>query len=271
MRIGLPIMSKNIANGTKIDWCCIGSAKCGTTSFHSIFSQHPQVDASARKELHFWQLGRIGNLEDYHNNFKYLTDRRKISGESTPGYVFFTDPIKRLKGYNQDLKLIWIVREPYEAIISSYYYNRRIKMPFAQVMKLEPRYPKNRADTLIDPHDSGKQMIGRYCYGTQMERLLNYFPRNQIIIIKDKQFKNNLNKTMLMVTRTIGLDDHTFQLKTLNKNYNYKKPLPELMKENFTPEVKERCENLFLPELEKFEKLSGVNCSEWKKRLTSFG
>ena len=244
-----------------IDWICIGSAKCGTTAFHQIIKQHPKIDGSTKKELHYWHSPNPGNLGNYHRNFPKFDNPNLLSGETTPGYVYFIDAMPRIQKYNPDIKLIWMIRNPLEMAVSAYFYtSRHQKQPFDAMLGVSAKFAKHRGDRGVDAR---RQVIARCQFGIQMERLLKLFKREQIHIIKNEDLRHNTQQTMNGVCEFLNIPHHKFQNATPNQG-------PKKDKTGiYGPNTKRTCNEIFLPDLEKFERLSGVSCLEWKKLLTS--
>jgi len=100
----------------------IGAMKCATTSLHYYLNLHPQISMSEEKELDFfihknnWHKG----IEWYKTNF---TGNASVYGESSPNYTkypFFNGVPERMHAVVPDAKLIYVVRDPIERIISHY-------------------------------------------------------------------------------------------------------------------------------------------------------
>jgi len=102
-----------------------GVHKAGTTSLHTYLSMHPQVCGSLIKELAFLLPARynetVPNNDVYASNFKHYNGEKYIL-ETTPSYIYgglpLINTIKERLG--EDVKLIFILREPTDRFISFY-------------------------------------------------------------------------------------------------------------------------------------------------------
>jgi hypothetical protein len=123
------------------DFLIVGAPKSGTTSLHFYLKEHPEVFMPEIKETLFFQIisnpnkSQLKYMKRPINTFEdYLTlfdnSQKKVAGESCPSYLYYHNyTIKNLKKYHpcwEDLKIIIILREPIDKIISHYYYLNRI-------------------------------------------------------------------------------------------------------------------------------------------------
>jgi hypothetical protein len=102
-----------------------GVHKAGTTSLHTYLSMHPQVCGSLIKELAFLLPARYNEAppsnEEYANHFKHYNGETYVL-ETTPSYLYgglpLINTIKERLG--EDVKIIFILREPTDRFISFY-------------------------------------------------------------------------------------------------------------------------------------------------------
>jgi hypothetical protein len=116
----------------------VGAAKCGTTTLHSILSGHPDIFMSRVKEPHFFsdvfintsEKVSIDKKKDYHSitvkdeitYHKLFEDGKKMRyrGEASPSYLWDIKTAERIYNYNQDAKVIIILRDPIKRCFSHY-------------------------------------------------------------------------------------------------------------------------------------------------------
>ena len=101
----------------------IGATKCGTTFFHDLLDQHPDIFMSRPKELwHFNRTDHIGIEQSYLSYFKDGAGC-PVRGESTPIYaetLTFPHIPAALRHFCPEAKIIYLVREPFSRFRSQW-------------------------------------------------------------------------------------------------------------------------------------------------------
>jgi hypothetical protein len=180
----------------------IGSQKCGTSSLHYYLDLHPEVSMSGLKELDFfidrenWQKG----VQWYESQF---TGNAKIHGESSPSYTMypnFSGVPQRMHSQIPDAKLIYIVRDPIERIVSHYlhqWYGKRQDNSFFEV--------------LADPtNDKTRHYINTSSYHLQISQYIEFYDFSQICVVSLEDLKTSPEKTLGKVFRFLRIDDTFF-------------------------------------------------------------
>lgn len=111
-----------------------GPPKTGTTSLFSWLSDHPDVCVSSVKETyHFYsrEEERTGIVQTYSDQeiaaySAYFKDceGKKVICEATPSYLYSKSAIAPLKAINDDLKILFIYREPADRLYSEFSFHR---------------------------------------------------------------------------------------------------------------------------------------------------
>jgi hypothetical protein len=174
----------------------IGAAKCGTTSLHEYLDEHPEVSMTREKELHFFvdrkNWGR--GLEWYESQFD---DAVPVRGESSPGYSAF--PLyrgvpERMAQTVPDAKLVYLVRDPVERIVS-HYTHRTVNWP--EMGTLE--------EALSDPHVR-EWLVTPSHYWLQLEQYLAHFPAEQILVLDSDELRGSREEVLARVFAFVGVD-----------------------------------------------------------------
>jgi hypothetical protein len=179
----------------KVNFMIIGAMKCGTTTLCHILSEHPQISFYVGKEAHFFSKKLIypKSLQEYHNNFRKIDNC--IYGEGSTSYTFYPHVnhsiCDDLYKYNSDLKFIYIIRNPFERIISHYMhiYERGYTS-----LSLEESIMK--LPILVD--------YGRYAY--QINRYINKFGKEKIMILTFDDLLYNRFDLLKDVSRFLNVD-----------------------------------------------------------------
>lgn len=177
----------------------IGTMKAGTTSLHSYLDSHPDIRMSESKELDFfveeknWGQG----LDWYKSQFKASSNT--IYGESSPNYTkshAFPGVPKRIFEVLPDVKLIYLLRDPIERIVSHHSH---------QWIDQNETQPINCAfDNLTDNH-----YVETSRYGQQLQEFLNHFPGDQILTLSSQKLQSDRTPTLQTIFKFLGVDiDH---------------------------------------------------------------
>jgi hypothetical protein len=193
----------------------IGAQKAGTTALHDILAQHSQIDSARRKEIHFfdhdqWYARRW--LRPYFLLFppRSRANRAHLFFEATPNYLYHPDAAHRIKAYNPKMKLIVLLREPASRARSGW------AMSHYQLNPENRRYPDSRsfpeaiADSLArgtsaNARNDKRGYVARGLYALQLERVFRQFPREQVLILENRQLLQNYEAAINQVQDFIGV------------------------------------------------------------------
>lgn len=102
----------------------IGAPKCGTTSFFSYLSQHPQIIPSMDKEPSYLRSNKFRSIAGYRANFPLRANLPAggITGEGTTTYLYDEEVCERLSRLLPDTKLFVMLRNPAERALSQYHH-----------------------------------------------------------------------------------------------------------------------------------------------------
>jgi hypothetical protein len=173
----------------------IGAQKCGTSALHYYLSLHPEVSMSNPKELNFFikpQWDRE-SVEWYESHFQEPT---KVRGESSPNYT--TQPKKkgaarRMHSLIPEAKLIYMVRDPLERIVSAYIHNVS-----------EGRETKDLFEALT--HQRSTYLV-RSAYHRQVTRFMKFYPRSQLLVLEQDDLLERREETLRQLFRFLEVDE----------------------------------------------------------------
>ena len=180
------------------DFIIIGTMKGGTTSLHHYLSQHPEIFMSKQKELNFfieernWRRG----LNWYESHFN---GAGRIRGEASPNYTNyprFDGVPERMHGVVPQAKLIYVLRDPIERMISHYVH--------VIAEGLETRSP---GEALSDPGKNA--FVARSQYYMQLTRFQEYYPTSKFLIITHEALLLKRHETLKRIFGFLGVD-YTF-------------------------------------------------------------
>ncbi len=174
----------------------IGAAKAGTTSIYHYLRANPQVFMPETKELNFF----VGNDEWpkgtswYERHFDAAGDAVAV-GEASPNYSkypLFPGVPERVAKLLPDVRLVYLVRHPIERFRSGY---------LDEVRRGRQRNP---IETTLD---SNPGYLAASKYAMQIEQYLEYFSRDQLLVVTSEDLRRNRAATMRVVHEFLGVDD----------------------------------------------------------------
>ncbi|WP_251923363.1 sulfotransferase family protein [Salinibacter ruber] len=108
----------------------IGVNKTGTSWLYYLLDQHPDVFMADAKELYYFgeegpDEERPETLEAYHRHFPFDRNHRYF-GDATVMYYKSATTADEIRAYNPDAKLLAIVRDPIQRLLSQFQYNKQL-------------------------------------------------------------------------------------------------------------------------------------------------
>ncbi|MCR4717161.1 MAG: sulfotransferase domain-containing protein [Lachnospiraceae bacterium] len=196
----------NAPDKTRLDFLCVGFAKCGTTSLDAALKKNPKVFLPKMKETIFMlnMTDRGADLLKYYYNEEAV--KGKIVGDIDPHAIVF--PERAYKYYGADTKIIIMVRNPVGAITSRFLWDARFMGCPKSVHTFE------EANGVINPTtfknwllDDNCRNMKIYNYGSITREWIRYFGRDNVKIIISEEMYKNTSEIMDDVQHFIGLDD----------------------------------------------------------------
>jgi hypothetical protein len=174
----------------------IGAAKCGTTSLHFYLDQHPEISMSDPKEPHVFADSRsLDESLDYRGHFE---PGPSVRGESSTGYSRYPaegDAAAAIGAAIPDAKLIYLVGDPVERIISDY--SQQISVGVE---------PLSLEQALSDFEDPGNFYVCASRYATQVENYLRYFEPSQLLVLEQWRLRHERRAVLREVFSFLGVD-----------------------------------------------------------------
>lgn len=257
------------------DFLIIGAAKCGTTSLYDYLVQHPNIlpQYDNRKEINYFDRKLKKGLNWYKGHFPLQSEMRQaqarvggpvLAGEATTSYLFHPHAPRFARELMPGAKIIALLRNPVERAYSQYHHEfrkGRENLPFEEAIAMEPRRLQGEYEKILEDkfyysskrHDHSYLQRGRYC--EQLARWLQFFPREQLLILKSEDLFQDPALLYEKVLDFLGLPPCD--------NVRFEKMNPGAYTE-LNPELRNRLESYFRPENEKLYKLLDVNLG-WDK------
>jgi len=190
-----------------VDFILLGAAKSGTTSLADILSSHPNVCFCQQKEPHFFSknVDWRERLPQYESMFNPLPGQ--ICGEGSTSYTMYPEFCLNiwdiLYEVNPSLKFIYIMRHPFERIVSQYmhcYLRGLTSKPIDQAILNDPIY------------------INRTRYYTQIKPYINIFGPQNILLLTFEEFTNNTKNSITSIANFLDISSKSFEITSTHSN-----------------------------------------------------
>src|ERR1700693_356274 len=247
----------------RLDFIVPGAQKSGTTALHYLLSKHPQISLPDRQELHFFDDEEVFSRApvDYqilHDNFRsrrksLLPVRPGLAGEVTPSYLHWKPGMERIRNYNPQIKLVILLRNPIDRAFAHWNMQRfkdREPLDFLDALKEEP----HRIADMPSVESRRFAYVDRGFYSNQLERVFNFFPREQVKIVKFEDFRDRKQETLNEIFEFLGAKPWR---RVRDKDRNVV-PYERAMR----PDERKHLSGVFAAEITKLEQMLGWDCSE---------
>ncbi len=210
------------------DFYIAGAKKSGTTSLFWYLLEHPRVMAPFRKEIKFYTYHAYLGVQWYRANFPWQRDkqhRQALTLDATPNYLMHPAFATRMMAVTPWARVIVLLRDPVQRVISHYYHNRRRglePLSLAEAVAQEPQrigsVPEAIArDPCVDPspyHLYGYLAESRYI--EHLERLWAVVPRERVLVLRSEDLFTQPQATLEQVRAFLGLEPWQPRLKVYN-------------------------------------------------------
>jgi hypothetical protein len=193
------------------DFVIIGAQKSGTSFLYDLLTQHPYVKRAALKELHYFDRHFDRGIEWYRSQFplpRWKEERKSITGEATPNYLFHPHAARRMAEVVPQARLIVLLRNPVDRAYSNYY--KEVKrggetLQFEEAIEVEEARSRGQMDKMLedDRYTSFNQQqfsyLSRGIYVDQLLRWSGFYSKNQMLVLKSEDFYERPLDTLKLV------------------------------------------------------------------------
>lgn len=250
------------------DFIIIGAQRCGTTSLYNYLLQHPRVLPAFHKEVHYFDLHFHEGVAWYRSHFplcEHLPLARKLSraayksGEASPYYIFHPLAPRRVATLLPRCKLIALLRNPVDRAYSHYHHQVRMgheTLTFEEAIDAERERLEGETERLMDDETYRSHSYQYYSYLTrgeyakQLERWMEYFPREQILVLASEELFASPREVVWKVFKFLDL--RSFRIRcTSNINPASYPPM--------SPAARARLVEYFMPHNHRLYSLLGAD------------
>lgn len=187
-----------------------GAQKCGTSALDTYLRRHSEIEmARGVKETHFFDDETVDwSAPDYsalHRHYDLASVR--LRGEATPITVYWSACHARVARYNPAMKLILLFRDPALRAFSQW---RKEYTRHKEFLDFSTAIRRGRERVAREAEAPGEDTrlysyVERGFYGAQVERLLQHFPREQLLFLTSRQLLNHQAETLSSVCTFLGV------------------------------------------------------------------
>ena len=173
-----------------VDFGIFGVQKGGTTAAMKNLAKHPDLSLY-KNEIHFFDKFWYKGVEWYKKHFDYS---KKLVGEKTPDIMYINECFPLINAVNPFIKMIFFLRNPINRAYSEYRMMQTqwgVKKTFEECIEEELKYRTSEPKNL---HNSTDHILQRGLYFKQIQNLLVYFPKSNMIFLISEQVKDNMEK-----------------------------------------------------------------------------
>lgn len=269
------------------DFIIAGKLKCGSTSLFYYLCQSPYFMPPDAKELWFFNpLLYYPNLDAYKIYFpaenKIKSKEAKfgkkiVTGEAAACYLENPIYIDRMHQLLPNIKLIVILRNPVDALISRYHHviyegaagiygsepivtntayyeplGKNYEKWFEFDLKMKENLFKNPS---IDYINTWYRLYSSSIYHIEISYLLERYPRENILFLSNEEMKMNFDALIKKVCSFLGIENFSL---TDDKKY-----MEQVIKSDVTldPDIRNKLLDLYRPHNEKLYDLIGQDFS----------
>lgn len=174
----------------------LGAMKSGTTSLYLLLTQHPGICACTTKEPEFFSrryAAEKGDLSGYETLWPFDPSRHRYALEASIGYSIYPfegDVAANIKHSGIQAKFIYIVRNPFNRILSAYNFSLNKAWHDPTMALSDERY------------------IAPSRYYSQLAQYLRHYNKDQILVLDFDTLREDPSQIFETVTQFLGLPPH---------------------------------------------------------------
>lgn len=216
----------------------VGAPKSGTTALDSYLADHPMIHMARPKEPHYFatDLPRYRDVSteaDYIRLFDGQTQKR-IGGDASVFYLYSKEAIRLIRQFDPGAKLILMLRNPVE--IAHSFHSQLLFGGDEDIESFADAWnaiAARKAGDRIPRHCRARELLYYdeiALLGSQLERVLAEFPREQVHLIFFEDFAADAGHEYRRVLKFLGVpDDGRTDFPRVNANRRHRMPFMPLV------------------------------------------
>lgn len=201
------------------DFLVIGAQKAGTTALYAYLRWHPGITGPSWKEVSFFDRHWWRGEAWYRGQFP-LRPKGRLLGEASPSYLFHPLAPGRVRSLVPDVTLVALLRNPVDRAYSHYQHEvalGREPLSFEDALAAEEERTRGEVERLVaDPRAFSRAWwdhtyVARGRYAEQLERWLDVFPREQLLVLLSEELGEKPGETYASVLAFLGAAPHSLE------------------------------------------------------------
>jgi len=182
---------------SSVTFLMVGCQRCGTTWTDAALRTHPQIFLPERKQSYFFDRRYEKGINWYLERFKDVEPQHLAVGEVTTGYCL-PEAIPLMAKHLPNIKIIMVMRNPTDRAYSNF----------------QSRQTDSNWSTFEEAIDSEPDLIQRGQYIDQIEQLLTFYNKDQLLLLLYDDLHENdrmyLNKILDFLGVETNIDTKLF-------------------------------------------------------------
>jgi Sulfotransferase domain len=178
----------------------IGAMKSGTTSLHEYLHTHPQIAMSHMKEPgYFVEELTLHKGEEWYLSLFDRSDSYRYIGESSTHYTklpVYQGVPERIFRFNRDARLVYIMRNPFDRIVSHFWHAVR------------DLYHGGELRSLLKAVQERPEYLAYSDYATQLEPYFERFGKDSVLTLTFESMIDDPQRELDRIYLWLGLAPH---------------------------------------------------------------
>ncbi len=192
----------------KLHFMCVGVQKAGTSTFHDILQQHPDINLPINKETHFFRdRDKFEKGIDHYFSYYFKDSPTPFWGEIDPEYIYFKDCAEAIFKTFGKIKIIIILRNPVDRAYSHYQMTKSRSLESLDFITAI----KNENERLTTHYNKIHfSYISRSLYAEQIERFESFFGKENLKVLLFENLIKNTDATINETMSFLNIPSYNF-------------------------------------------------------------